>query len=209
MLGQWKHFKEERSEAVNIYDTRFGSRNLLLIRLFLLKYLHLKALDEKTVEVESQELIEKFSSLGASENAIIQSLSELNKAGLINSKDSNKINRHSIVYLTASGGYYVVFLSKRFVYLESILHDTAVFDSSVWAELVELSQQIEQEHDIPKRLELRIERINVFIDYISNIERDSLTRLDNLGFLKHCDSVKETVDDQMSRGLKNAKKRYS
>ncbi|WP_258097351.1 hypothetical protein [Marinoscillum pacificum] len=209
MLGQWKHFKEERSEAINIYDARFGSRNLLLLRLFLLKYLHLKALDEKTVEVESMELIEKFSSQGASENAIIKALSELNKAGLINSKDSTKINSNSIVYITASGGYYVVFLSKRFVYLESILHDTAIFNSETWAELVELSQQIEQEHDIPKRLELRIERINIFLDYLLDIEKDNLSMLDNSGFLKHIESTTATVDEQMSRGLKNAQRRYN
>ncbi|MFT7033005.1 MAG: hypothetical protein ACJA2S_001506 [Cyclobacteriaceae bacterium] len=208
MLGQWKHFKEERSEAVNIYDARFSSRNLLLTRLFLLKFLHFKALDEKTVEVNCVELIERFSSLGASENAIIQSLTELNTAGLVNCKDSSKITRDSIVYLTASGGYYVMFLSKRFVYLEAVLHDIAIFDSAVWANLVELSQQIEQEHDIPRRLKLRIERINIFIEYLMEIEKDNLSRLDNLDFLRHFHNVKETVDSQMKKGLESAKKRY-
>ena len=209
MLGQWKHFKEERSEAVNIYDARLGSRNLLLVRLLLLKYLHLKAFDDKTVEVEIQELIEKFSSLGASENAIIRALNELNKAGLVNSNDSSLVTRNSIVYLTVSGGYYVVFLSKRFVYLEAILHDTAIFDSAVWSELVELSQQIEQEHNIIKRLELRVARCGLFIDYLIGIEKDSLVRLGNFKFLEHLESVKETVQDQMSVALRNARKRYS
>ena len=83
-----------------------------------------------------------------------------------------------------------MFLSKRFVYLESILHDTAIFDSSVWSKLVELSQQIEQEHNIPRRLELRIERINIFIDYLSDIENDNLNMLGNSGFLMHFESVK-------------------
>lgn len=208
MLGQWKHFKEERSEAINIYDARFGSRNLLLIRLLLLKFLHYKAFDEKTVEVNNLELIERLSSLGASENAIIQSLTELNKAGLVNSKDSSFITRDSIISLTSAGGYYVSFLSKRFVYLEAILHDTAIFDYSVWTILSELSQQIEHEHFIPKRLELRIERINIFIDYLQGIEKDNLNRLGSLIFLEHIKSVKETVEPQMKRGLINAKMRY-
>src|SRR5690606_675349 len=128
-----------RSEAINIYDARFGSRNLLLTRLHILKFLYFKALDEKTVEVNMEELIEKFSSLGASENALIHSLNELNKSGLVKSNDSSEIIQKSIVYLTSSGGYYVTVLSRKFVYLESMLHDTAIFDSSSWVSMVELS----------------------------------------------------------------------
>ena len=209
MLGQWKHFKEERSEAINIYDARFGSRNLLLIRLHLLKFLYFKALDDMTVEVKVEELVEKFSSLGASENALIQSLKELNQSMLINSNDSSEITNSSVVYLTSSGGYYVTILSHRFVYLEAVLHDTAIFDSSVWSNMVELSQQVESEYDIATRLELRIQRIDVFMDYLLKIETDNLKRLSNLGFLKHLHKVKETVGKQMKKGLRNARKRYS
>ena len=128
---------------------------------------------------------------------------------LINSNDSSEITNSSVVYLTSSGGYYVTILSHRFVYLEAVLHDTAIFDSSVWSNMVELSQQVESEYDIATRLELRIQRIDVFMDYLLKIETDNLKRLSNLGFLKHLHKVKETVGKQMKKGLRNARKRYS
>jgi hypothetical protein len=89
-----------------------------------------------------------------------------------------------------------------------MLHDTAIYDQDFWVNLVELSTQIENEYDIAVRLVTRIERINVFLDYLIQIEKNNLLRLNNLNYLKHFDKVKIEVNQQMEEGLRRAKKRY-
>lgn len=51
MLAQWRHFREDRTDCVNLFDARLGARRLRLLRLHLLRYLMLHARHRDSLEV--------------------------------------------------------------------------------------------------------------------------------------------------------------
>jgi hypothetical protein len=74
-----------------------------------------------------------------------------------------------------SGGYYVTIMAKKIVYLETVMYDTNIFDLEYWEKLKILTTEIENSHDMIARLELRQERMRVFMNYLEAIEKTVLT----------------------------------
>jgi hypothetical protein len=199
MLGPWKHYKEERSEACNLFDSKIPSARLLLLRFYLLKYLFIKAHDSQTTSIKVSELIDLFSKIGASESDICFNLNSLKKFELLNSKDASPINKESIVYITLSGAYYISYLSQVICYHDAVMMDTPIYDDQVFDSLVSLSHAIEHEHSIVKRLELRRDRNICFLNYLREIEKKSLHEIMNNQDLFSF----EKISSRISRELKN------
>ena len=83
MLGQWRHFREDRAECINLFDARIGIRILRLLRLQILKYLMLWARNKDSLEVPVQELVDALGLLGTSAETIIDTIHVLRREGLI------------------------------------------------------------------------------------------------------------------------------
>lgn len=205
ILGQWKYYKEERADAINIFDSGYHNKNLQLLRFLILKYLHFFAQDQRTIEVESSSVIEKFSSLAASPNIIINCLAFLKKNGLINDKMADEVSPSSSIFLTLAGGYYVVKLSHDFAYLEAVLHDTVIFDKKVWEDLKTLTLQIEAERNIYERLKIRQTRIMAFIEYLRQLEDDCLINFPDRETYKAIDSIEASVKFTTNYALMRSK----
>lgn len=173
MLGQWQHFREDRAECINLYDSRLGSRKLRLMRLHLLEELLIKAYSEESVEVPVRHCVEMASRMGASEAQVISTLQFLSANGLVRNVTAEEVSGDSTVVLTRTGGYYTRNLSARFVYTEECMFDTAIEDEATWLQLCDLTDQIENEKSVGSRLKQRRARIEVFADYLAALDDDA------------------------------------
>lgn len=206
MLAQWKHFREDRSEGINVFDSRLGARRLRLLRLHLLQHLIFRAALKDGIEVPCAELIDLFSRVGGSESQIIECLNQLWKAGLIRSLNSSPIESGSSMAVSRSGGYYVKMLAHRFAYVDECLYDTCIDDTTVWDTLSSMTVAIESSYSIVAKMRSRRERINVYLDYLRAIEQEALGEVaggEHLFVMDSiCEDVRSDADDALARTIR-------
>tara|TARA_R100001369_G_scaffold92869_1_gene140702 strand:+ start:14320 stop:16740 length:2421 start_codon:yes stop_codon:yes gene_type:complete len=204
ILGSWKYFKEKRADAINLFDSRLGSNSLQFIRLYILKFLHNKSTYGSS-EIPLEDIVQTISKIGASESVINSVLEFLKQNSLIHSNDDD-LNENSLYNITLSGGYYVAMMAKKIVYLETIMYDTNIFDMGYWEKLKILTYEIENSHAMIPRLELRQERMSLFMNYLYEMEKSALnsTKLLELSCIK---GYKESVLKDFTNVIHKVKKR--
>ena len=204
ILGSWKYFKEKRADAINLFDARLGSNSLQFIRLYILKFLHNKSTYGSS-EIPLADIVETISKIGASESVISSVLEFLKQNSLIHSNDDD-LNENSLYNITLSGGYYVAMMAKKIVYLETIMYDTNIYDMDYWEKLKILTYEIENSHAMIPRLELRQERMTLFMNYLYEMEKSALnsTKLLELSCIK---GYKESVLKEFTNVIYKVKKR--
>ena len=203
ILGQWKYFKELRCDCINLFDSKLHSKKLRLLRLCLLAHLYANAKAEETAQVEVLKCVSIFSKLGANSDQITQVLTDLLKYGLIKQTDAAELTKDSVVFITKTGGYYFLELSCRMVYVETCMYDTVIDDIKIWHELSALTQLIESEGDIEKRMGLRRKRSDTFIKHISEIEKDNMLALGSDSHQPHVDRVAMAVGEEFDIALRS------
>lgn len=194
VLGQWKYYQEDRAEVINLFDSKIGSTKLLPLRLYILNFIYKKSQEVTTHIVKSVEIIKVFTNTGASYTDIISTLNSLQKHSLIKNKFATDIDGKSDIYLNLSGGYYISYLSKTFCYLEAIMMDTSISDTQLFDQLTSLTHEIEYETSISKKLQLRIQRMQVFLKYIELLENTFFETLGNYSDIKLFDKIKTAID---------------
>jgi hypothetical protein len=208
MLGQWRYYREDRSECVNVFDARLGSRGLRLLRLALLRLLFIQAQSASTLEVPVSRCLEALGRFGASENHIVECLTTLREHGLVRTTTAHPVSREESVVLTRSGGYYLQQLAHKLVYVEECMFDTAIDDAKTWDTLLEITQEIQREAYIPRRTALRQERINPFLDYLLHLEEDMLVGAVEDDPLRVMPAIAKSVRDNMARAIIGAERLY-
>ena len=86
LLGQWKYFKENRSDVYNIFDSNLGSRTFQLLRFYILKSLFDKA-KIGTPEVNIEDIKITISYFGGSDEIANKVIKSLLENSLIHSND--------------------------------------------------------------------------------------------------------------------------
>ncbi len=209
MLGQWRYYRENRAECINLFDSHLGGSKLRLVRLTLLNLLIQRAQHEQTVEVPFSDCMSLLSDIGFSETQLIRCLGELQAHGLIRSVAASPIDPDSTLVVTRSGGYYAKVLTRKFVYCEECLYDTAIEKESIWEVLANLSEEIEESgSNLVRRMELRAERIKVFLDYLCELEQEVLMLAPNAASLAACPEIRGAVRADVALALRGAKKNY-
>jgi hypothetical protein len=207
MLAQWKHYKEDRSECVNLFDSRLGVHNLQLFRIHILNYLMFNAKNKDTLEVPVEECISSFSRISASEKNVLETLIFLQKHALLRSDTAEEVSLESKVTATRSGGFYAKNLSHKFPYIEACMLDTAIDNEEVWNELSEITIKIESEFKITSRMKLRYDRMDIFTKYLEGIEQEIFNTFPE--FSKICvfpelrNDVMAEVDNAVRRSARN------
>ncbi len=203
ILGTWRYFKDERAEAINIYESNLGNNSLQLLRLYILKFLHNKSI-AGTAEVSVDEIVEIISNLGASKDIIINVLNILEQNSLVHSNSDGTSNKQ-IFNLTLSGGYYIMFFVKKIVYVEGVMYDTNIYDSESWEKIRTLTLEIENNY-YPKiqKLEIRLERMKIFMEYLCTLEESILnnTKLLELSCIR---SFEVAIIKQFEKIISSAK----
>jgi hypothetical protein len=208
VLGQWKYYKEQRAEVINLFDSKLGSVKLQLLRLYLLNFLFLRARDKDSTETQFVDILNIFTTVGASSFQLLEVLNYLYKNKLVRSTDAQSITETSSLFITQAGGYYINVLSKRIEYIESVILDTAIQTVDFWNELAELTDLIEHESKVSLRLQLRKARLEKFGDYIKMLEDDLIGDNAHLGGIRLVDNVKTIILKRMDIALRRSGRFY-
>jgi hypothetical protein len=129
---------------------------------------------EATREVPVADCIKLVSSCGATDSILIECLKFLYTRGLLKSITGEAPADDTAIAITRSGAYYARVLSRRLVYVESCLFDTGIDDADVWHTVFDLTLAVDAESELAKRLELRKDRIDVFLNYLCRLEAEAL-----------------------------------
>ena len=210
MLGQWRHYKEDRSDCLNLFDSRLGYHKTRLLRMHILMHLTFCARHRESIEVSVEDCILLFSKTGASEENIITTMKYLQKNALIRSTSANEIDNFETVVATRSGGYYAKTLSHSFPYIEACMLDTSIDDLDTWNELSELTSRIENESgNIVNRMRLRSDRLKLFLDYLLNIENAAMDQLHNHEHIRAIPSIQNESLQEAQLAIEKSKRNYS
>ncbi|MFC3815622.1 hypothetical protein [Lysobacter sp. GCM10012299] len=203
MLGQWMHFSEDRAEGINVFDSRLGSRRLRLLRAFLLQFLISRAKSDASIEVSVADCCTAMADFGASAQHVIDCLTDLSKQRLVRSTTAEGISAASTIVVTRSGGYYTRILSRKFVYVEECMYDTAIDAPEAWGAIRDLTASILVEKDALRRMKKRRERIELFLNALEQIENEIVTDAPQLATLRTIGEIRAAVladaDDAVRR----------
>lgn len=208
MLGQWKHYKEDRSDCINLFDSHLGIRKLRLLRLHVLMHLVVCAQHESSLEVPVDDCINLFTNLGASEGHVIETLRFLQKHSLIRTATAEDATVGNRVIAARSGGYYAKVLSHKMVYVESCMLDTAIDDREAWNALNDLTVAVENEGSIGQRMELRRSRLTSFINYLEDVETEALSGTSGLGHIASIKLIRKDAIAEMDIAVMKARRNY-
>jgi hypothetical protein len=208
MLGQWKHYKEGRAECLNLFDARMGSRRLSLLRLQLCVLLFNRARSADTVETHVQECWQQLATMGVSESQVLECLSHVVNYRLARCMKADRLASTSTLVLTSCGGYYLQHMCRTLEYAEACLLDTAIDNSEAWLDLSDLTERIERCHNIAERMTLRVARMDRFMTYLGEVERDALGDLANDCELHIIDDLAKGIMAAARRAEGKAHRRY-
>ena len=150
LLGDLYHYSDDRSLAMNIYDVKYPDQKEHFLKPLIISYLN-SDVGRKDNDgfVETFQVIEEMLSHGFHEDQIKNSIIVLVNKKLIetnkritfdevktNSKPSVEIDFPKLLRSTSTGVYHVDKWSTSFVYLDSISHDTPIFNKKVFDELL-------------------------------------------------------------------------
>lgn len=208
VLGQWKFFKEDRAECINVFDSKLGFQKGKLLRLFIIKYLFAAARSDVGNEIQVESIVRIFSKLGIAEQSILKCMDDLIINGLIRSIDSNNIGPNSFVVITKTGAYYSKFLCQSFPYVEACLYDTAIDNDDAWESILSQTMIIENETSVPRRMEIRGERVLLFADYLFDIEEGIVKLLPELEQIRSLSAIKSAMKVETDNAIYKSQKYY-
>ena len=210
-LGQWKYFKEARSESIiNIYDSRTNAAKTRLLRVSLLRHLAEMAAAESTLNVPVADCIKLFAPAGASQADVLEVLTKLQENRLVGTASAQIISDEENVHITRSGAYYVKVLAKSFAYAEQCMFDTAIEDEETWEQISNLTILIEENRlSIADRMQLRNERILLFMEYLIKLEENMLEQLNDNPHLYVMESIATAVIQEANTALNKSIRYHS
>jgi len=196
-----RFFYDERfSKIPNIYQLRNDNESSHFTGLRILNLLHNKLGDKASNSfVDVKYLISIFEQKYDSKRDCIKTLELFLEKGIIEANNrleifSNEVNQ---VKISSLGNYIYEFLAFNFAYLDLVCLDCGNYDESFSNYLVKSANKeigIYYNHDFMSRIELRIERVNSFLEYLQQVENQEFI---DLGLAK--DEIKYT--DKIALGI--------
>ncbi len=176
---------------------------------YFIKYYLLKVLDEQlsfegniNKFIGYSDLLKKFLEYGYREDVVNKELESLLTDNFIETdKVLSDISWNNLpeetfsITITAKGHYYITELINRFYYIELILQDTPLFEKEVYDNLVQ-KFPIPEKSNGKKDMKVRIDVVQLFMDYLETIEKKSNNALLQTKYGK-------LVDNMLTGGLRN------
>ncbi len=193
MLGKWRYFQEQRSDCINVFDSRLGSRRLRLMRFHILQFLLQRAKSESSLEVPVKEICDFICPIGATPQQVLNVLAFLYSNKLLRTTTSGMLEVDSSVVATRSGGYYAKLLSKTFVYCEECMYDTAIDSHDSWERMRDLTNDILKSTNKYQRMHTRFVRMDYFFKNLSELEQEIAQDVPQLKAVMGIEQIKDAV----------------
>jgi len=210
ILGNSRYYRGNNSFIMNIFDFNTEHTSSHFLHLRILNYAFINRSNENSLGrgfLEINKLIQEAEDLFISKDAVIDSLKKLASFDLLKFDNQSKQDLESATYfkITATGGYYLVVLVKKFIYLDITHIDTPLSDINV---VTEIRRKIDTTF-----LDERFKRTIVFLEYLKEMEEKEFaenpeymnSQLTNREFMKW---ILNSFGYEMAKILNKPKNRF-
>lgn len=166
LLGNHPVYADEYSIIANPFDARFARTNQQLLRLFVLAALVAMSSEPGFQYAEGVEIRDALRKIGFGDNVAQHVLKDLCAARFVFTSSHGAADLGASFYPSRLGGYIVRNLVGDPTFLEAVMMDTFIADKSIWERAKQLSEDIDADRDVVRRLERRHERIRIFYRYM-------------------------------------------
>jgi len=170
ILGNRLHYDDRASLVPNIYDAKLGMKGIQLLRFQIIARFVDGASLPGFEGISLCELKGILGQMGASERDITVTINMLCRTRLLRTIDGLPPTVDSRLLPTRLSAYLIRTAATEFNFNECCSIDTVVFDDDNWDKMSELTRAIEAEGNRVGKMEIRIERLKVFLEYIIKIE---------------------------------------
>ncbi len=170
LFGQRKFYSEEESLILNVFDAKIGRGIQQLLRLRLLCKLANATTEPGQVGPTYESLREDLHCLGVSSEIVEEVVDCLLDNSLITCDAGADPTNESRIHITRWGAYLLKELCFQFMYLEPCSMDSAIYEDDVWVTMLDLSKEIEGATSNLTRMQLRVNRVGSYIDYLRRLE---------------------------------------
>lgn len=169
ILGEFSHFHEESSLAMNVFDVRFPDKREHFVALLMLAYLNYdEGHRDNDGFVQSEGVYLELQEYGYSKEQIEESIRRSTNKKLIETNERITFEEGykdlfsdppKSLRLTTVGAYHLLRWAGRFEYLDAMITDTPIFDSRV-------EREFEDEQDL-FNISSRLKRATSFRKYLT------------------------------------------
>lgn len=165
-LGDQRHYQSNLSAILNLYSISDESRPSHFTKLRLLEYLFFHRTRSSFAFgigfIPTEAIKGEFAKIGTSEVDIVESLKMLGSYALVEN-DVYDFKTVSAAYrITPAGRYYLRFLAGRFSYMDLVLQDTPISDSTTFHTIKKFIANIDMDE--------RFARVTAFVQYLNSEE---------------------------------------
>lgn len=170
ILGSFKYFDDSVSLVPNLFDSKLGAPGLQLLRLEVVGTLVRRASEGITEGVPVTEMAGALGRVGITERDLLGTVADLHRRRILETADGLPPLAQSAIAPTRLAAYLIRELCREFAYVELCSLDAAVHEQDTLAGMRELTVEIESTRGAVERLELRIQRLELFLDYLKRCE---------------------------------------
>jgi hypothetical protein len=176
MLGDRKYYKESESVILNVFDCGPEKNSSHFTALRILRYLVAlrgQSHPEGQGYCELTQLLLAFEDIFDNREDVVRQLTRLVSKSLIetDARSTETVATATYVRVTASGIYYARQLYRSFAYLDLVLQDTPLNNSTLAHELTRSVREVDnlsgREDEKVRRMEVRFQRVASFISYLA------------------------------------------
>lgn len=165
MFGNQSIYRDEFSAFLNPFDAKTGRSESQFLRLYIMSALVSAAATKTFQGLEAGEITANLEKLGFSQRITNKIIGDLIDGRLCFSRSHQDYNPDSVLVPSRLCGYVVRELIGRFVFLETTIFDTFVYDDAVWAEIKNSMRQVYDEHRPVEKFRKRKEIVRKFFSW--------------------------------------------
>lgn len=213
VLGQRKFYREEESLLPNLFDSKLKQRTLGLLRLTIVGSLVEAAAVDSFEGIALREMVDQFYKIGVSAQDVKTCVVDLVNTRILKTANALDVADDSALLPTRLAGYLLTAAGSSFSYLEMCALDAWILDEHHFESLRDLTTRIESRGDFLEKIEMRLKRVETFLDYLAGVEESWVveSRRKNVTEKFSRPYLKERIlpvfeKDEKSRVLQSARK---
>lgn len=165
MFGNQGIYRDEFSPILNPFDAKTGRSESQFLRIYIMNAL-VSAASTKTFQgIEAGEITAVIEKLGFSQRVSNKIIGDLIRARACFSRSHQTYNAESVLVPTRLSGYILRELIGKFVFLETTVFDTFIYDDKTWAEISTQMKRAYSENRSVEKLKHRKIVARTFFDW--------------------------------------------
>ncbi len=181
ILGDRRFYLDSESKILNLFDCGQERNSSHFTSLRLLAFL-LQHINESSPEGRGfrslEQLYGEFLDIYDNEQDLNRAIKHLLRKQLIqiNTRSLDSLKDATHIRISSAGWYYFKYLVRAFAYLDLVFQDTPIDDQNIIKKLkqyiIDVDEIVEKQEFMSERMELRFERVEMFLSYLSKQEQN-------------------------------------